>query len=45
MIPELDDSFISKEEMYAKIDRGIEEYKQKKTKKLEVNSINSFLGI
>jgi len=31
-IPELDDSFISKEEMYAKIDRGIEEYRQGKTK-------------
>ena len=45
MIPELNDSHISKEEMYAKIDKGIEEYKQGKTKKLDINSIDSFLGI
>jgi len=45
MIPELNDSFISKEQMYAKIDKGIEEYKQGKTKKLDTNNINSFLGI
>jgi hypothetical protein len=44
-IPELDDSLISKEKMYAKIDKGIEEYKQGKTKKLDTNNINSFLGI
>ena len=44
-IPELTDTFVSKEEMYAKIDRGIEEYKQGKTKKLDTNDINSFLGI
>jgi len=31
--------------MYAKIDRGIEEYKKGQTKKLDVNTINSFLGI
>jgi len=45
MIPELNDLLISKEEMYAKIDRGVEEYKQGKTKKLDANDINSFLGI
>jgi len=31
--------------LYAKIDKGIEEYKQRKTKKLDVNNINSFLGL
>ena len=30
-IPELNDSLISKAEMYAKIDRGIDEYKEGKT--------------
>jgi len=45
MIPELNDSLISREKMYAKIDKGIEEYKQGKTKKLDINNINSFLGI
>ena len=45
MIPELNDSLISEEKMYAKIDKGIEEYKQGKTKKLDTNHINSFLGI
>jgi len=44
-IPELNDSLMSKEEMYAKIDSGIEEYKQGKTKKLDATNINSFLGI
>ena len=44
-IPEASDALISKEEMYARIDEGIEEYKQGKTKKLDVNNINSFLGI
>jgi hypothetical protein len=29
--------------MYAKIDKGIEEYHQGKSKKLDVNNINSFL--
>ena len=45
IIPELNDSLISKEKMYAKIDKGIEEYKQGKTKKLAIDNINSFLGI
>ena len=45
MIPEINDSLTSKEKMYAKIDKGIEEYKQGKTKKLDTNNINSFLGI
>jgi len=45
IIPELNDTLISKEKMYAKIDKGIEEYKQGKTKKLDTNNIHSFLGI
>jgi len=45
MIPELNDSLVSREKMYAKIDKGIEEYRQGKTKKLDINNINSFLGI
>jgi len=45
MIPELNDTLINKDEMYAKIDKGIEEYKQGKTKKLDANNINSFLGL
>ena len=45
MIPELSDSLVSKEKMYAKIDKGIEEYKQGKTRKLDAENINSFLGI
>ncbi len=45
MIPELNDSLTNKEKMYAKIDKGIEEYKQGKTKKLDTDNINSFLGI
>jgi len=44
-IPELTDTLVSKEDMYAKIDRGIEEYRQGKTKKLDINDINSFLGV
>ena len=44
-IPESNDSLISKEGIYAKIDKGIEEYKQGKTKKLDANHIHSFLGI
>ena len=44
-IPELDDTYMTKEEMFAKIDKGIEEYKQGKTKKLDIDNINSFLGI
>jgi len=44
-IPELDDTLISKKELYAKIDRGMEEYKRGETKKLDVDDIHSFLGI
>jgi hypothetical protein len=44
-IPELNYSASSDEKMYTKIDRGIEEYKQGKTKKLDANDINSFLGL
>ena len=42
---EFDDTYISKDKLYAKIDRGIEEYKQGKAKKLDVSEINSFLGL
>ena len=45
MIPELSDSFVSKEKMYAKIDKGIEEYKQGKTKKIDVDNMNAFLSL
>jgi hypothetical protein len=45
MIPELNNSLVSKDKMYVKIDKGIEEYKQGKTKKLDINNINSFLGL
>ena len=34
-----------REEMDAKIDRGMEEFKQGRTKKLAVSEINSFLGL
>jgi hypothetical protein len=34
-IPETDDTFMNKEEMYAKLDKGIEEYRQGKTKTLK----------
>jgi len=45
MIPELNDSLISKEKMYAKIDRGIEEYRQGKTKTLSSKEeIHNFLN-
>jgi hypothetical protein len=40
-----DDTYLSREKLYAKIDRGIEEYKRGETKKLDVNNINSFLGL
>ena len=40
-----DDTYISRERLYAKIDLGIEEYKRGETKKLDVNNINSFLGL
>jgi len=43
--PEFDDTYVSRDKLYAKIDYGIEEYKQGKTKKLDVNEINSFLGL
>jgi hypothetical protein len=38
-----DDTYVSRSELYAKIDHGIEEYKQGRAKKLEINEINSFL--
>jgi hypothetical protein len=44
-IPELDNTYINKDSLYAKIDQGIEEYKQGKTKKLDINEINSFLRL
>jgi hypothetical protein len=43
--PKFDDTYISRDKLYAKIDHGIEEYKRGETKKLDVNSINSFLGL
>jgi len=45
MIPELDDTYMTKEEMFAKIDEGIAEYKAGKTKTLDPKDINSFLGL
>jgi len=44
-IPELDNTYMSREQLYAKIDNGIEEYRQGKAKKLDVQNINSFLGL
>lgn len=44
-IPEIDDTYMTKEELYAKIDRGIEEYKQGKTKSLKTKEdIDNFLN-
>ena len=43
--PEFDDTYLSKDRLYAKIDHGIEEYKKGKAKKLEICEINSFLGL
>ena len=43
--PKIDDAYMSRDELYAKIDYGIEEYKQGKAKKLDVSEINSFLGL
>jgi len=44
-IPELDDSYINRERMYAKIDKGIEEYRQGKTKTLSSKEeIHNFLN-
>jgi hypothetical protein len=40
-----EDLCISRTDMYAKIDKGVEEYNQGKTTKLDVNDINSFLGL
>jgi hypothetical protein len=44
-IPEIDDTRMSKEEMYAKLDKGIADYKKGKTKTLKAEDINSFLGL
>jgi hypothetical protein len=44
-IPEIDDTCVSKEDMYAKLDRGIADYKKGKSKTLEVQDINAFLGL
>jgi hypothetical protein len=43
--PAFDDTYISRDKLYAKIDNGIEEYKQGKAKKLDISEINSFLII
>jgi hypothetical protein len=43
--PEFDDTYMSKDMLFAKIDSGIEEYQQGRTKKLDVSEINSFLGL
>jgi hypothetical protein len=42
-IPEYDDTYMSEEQLYAKIDNGIEEYKQGKAKKLDIENVHSFL--
>jgi hypothetical protein len=42
---EFDDTYISRDKLYAKIDLGIEEYQQGRTKKLNIDEINSFLGL
>jgi len=44
-ISEPEDELMSRDQLYAKIDKGVEEYKNGKTKKLDVNEINSFLGL
>lgn len=44
-IPEIDDAYMTEEEMFAKIDEGIAEYKAGKTKTLDPKDINSFLGL
>ena len=44
-VSEFDDTYMSKDQLYAKIDRGIEEYQQGKSKKLDISEINSFLGL
>jgi hypothetical protein len=45
LIPGKDDAYMAKEEMYAKIDTGTEEYRQGKTKTLAVDDIDPFLGL
>ena len=45
MIPELDDTYMTEKEMFAKIDDGIAEYKAGKAKTLDPKDINSFLGL
>ena len=42
-IPEIDDTRMTRAEMYAKLDKGIEDYKKGRTKTLNVEDINSFL--
>jgi hypothetical protein len=44
-ISEPEDTLMTKKQMYDKIDKGVEEYKQGNTKKLDVNEIDSFLGL
>jgi hypothetical protein len=44
-IPEIDETYMTKEEMYTKLDKGIADYKKGKTKTLKVENINSFLGL
>ncbi|MDR0333852.1 MAG: prevent-host-death protein [Dysgonamonadaceae bacterium] len=45
-IPEIDDTYMTKEEMYAKIDRGIEDYKQGNVKTLSSKEeIRNFLEL
>ena len=45
MIPELNDTYMTKEEMFAKIDEGIAEYKAGKTKTLSSKEeIHNFLN-
>jgi hypothetical protein len=45
MIPELDDTYMTKEEMFAKIDEGIAEYKAGKTKTLSSKEeVHNFLN-
>ncbi|MDR2206571.1 MAG: hypothetical protein LBE36_10520 [Flavobacteriaceae bacterium] len=44
-IPESNDVYMTKEEMYAKLDRGIEDYKNGNVKELAAEDINSFLGL
>jgi len=45
-IPEIDDTYMTKEEMYAKLDRGIEDYKKGNVKTLSSKEeIHEFLGL